>query len=299
MKYTFNNITACNMCGSDNANAKVLGKRLNKSQGRNPKIKIGITTTILKCKNCSLIYANPQPIPNSIQDHYGVPPENYWTESYFTVSPDYFATEIQDLQELLPFTNGQKALDIGAGLGKSMISLQNKGYDVYGFEPSEPFYDRAINKMGISKDKLKLSSIEEAEYPKDFFDFISFGAVLEHVYNPDECIQKALNWLKPNGLLHIEVPSSDWLISKIFNFYYKIIGTDYVTNLSPMHSPFHLYEFGLKSFQDNGKKNSYEIAKFIYTPCETFMPKILNKPIRWYMKQTNTGMQLTVWLRKK
>lgn len=37
-----------------------------------------------------------------------------------------------------------RALDIGAGLGKGMLSLQNAGFDTYGFEPSIPFYEKAM-----------------------------------------------------------------------------------------------------------------------------------------------------------
>jgi len=54
-----------------------------------------------------------------------------------------------------------------------------------------------------------------------------------------------MSWLKTDGIMHIEVPSSDWLIARLLNFYYKIRGLDYVTNISPMHEPFHLYEFAL------------------------------------------------------
>jgi len=284
------------MCGSEQR--KVLGKRLNRSQGRKPNQKSGITTSIIKCKKCNLIYSNPLPIPADIQDHYGIPPETYWNEEYFTINKNYFSGEINTLRSILPFEQQQRALDIGAGLGKCMIALQNQGYDVYGLEPSIPFYERAKTKMGISEERLKLSSVEDADYPDNYFDFITFGAVLEHLYNPDDSINKALRWLKPDGIIHIEVPSSDWLIGKILNLYYKLRGMDYVTNLSPMHSPFHLYEFGLNSFKYHGVQNGYTIAKYEYFPCDTFMPKILHKPFTWYMKRTNTGMQLSIWLRK-
>lgn len=110
------------MCNSKADTHKVLGKRLNGSQGRNPKVKIGITTTIVKCTNCGLIYSNPQPIPFDIQDHYGIPPESYWTEDYFTITEDYFQEQIVKLKTLLDFKEGMKSLDIGAGLGKQMIA---------------------------------------------------------------------------------------------------------------------------------------------------------------------------------
>lgn len=298
-RYYFNHIDNCNMCGSKTYNHKILGKRLNGSQGKNPKNKIGITTTIVKCTNCGLIYSNPQPVPFDIQDHYGVPPESYWKENYFTVTDNYFQGEIERLKTLLDFKNGMKSLDVGAGLGKQMIALSKAGFDTYGFEPSKQFHERAISKMGISSDKLKLGMIEEVEYSENQFDFISFGAVLEHLYDPSGSILKALKWLKPNGIIHIEVPSSDWLIGKIINLFYKLKRTDYVGNLSPMHGPFHLYEFSLKSFEEHAKQHGYELAFHEYYVCQTFMPKIADYILKPYMRWTNTGMQLCVWLRKK
>lgn len=298
-RYYFNHIDSCNMCGSNTDKHNILGKRLNSSQGKNPKNKIGITTTIVKCTNCGLNYSNPQPVPFDIQDHYGVPPESYWKEEYFKIKDTYFQGEIERLKKLIDFKNDMKSLDIGAGLGKQMIALSKIGFDTYGFEPSKQFYERAVSKMGINPDKLKLGMIEEVEYAENHFDFISFGAVLEHLYDPSDSILKALKWLKPNGIIHIEVPSSDWLIGRIINLFYKLTQTDYVGNLSPMHEPYHLHEFGLKSFEEHARQHGYELAFHEYHVCQTFMPQIADYILKPYMKWTNTGMQLSVWLRKK
>jgi len=299
LRYYFNYIDTCNMCNSNVDTHKILGKRLNRSQGKNPKNKIGITTTIAKCSDCGLIYSNPQPVPFDLQDHYGVPPEEYWKKDYFIIDPNYFQTELTQLKKLIDFKPGMKSLDIGAGLGKAMIALTNAGFDSYGFEPSKQFYERAISKMGINPDKIKLGMMEEMEYPENSFDFISFGAVLEHLYDPSDSIIRAMKWLKPNGIMHIEVPSSDWLINKIINLFYRIKRTDYVGNISPMHEPFHLHEFGLKSFNEHAVNNNYELAFHEYYVCQTFMPKALDFVLKPYMEKTKTGMQLCVWLRKK
>lgn len=298
MKYSFKKIEHCNMCGSSADDHRILGKRLNQSQGKNPKSKIGIATTIMECNICELIFSNPQPIPFDIQDHYGIPPENYWKDEYFLQNDNYFEYEINQLKKLTPIEKGAKALDIGAGLGKCMIALGKAGFDTYGMEPSEPFYQKAIEKTKIDSKKLKLGMIETVDYPENEFDFITFGAVLEHLYSPGNAIEKALKWLKPQGIIHIEIPSSNWLINKIINFYYKLRSTDYVGNISPMHTPFHLYEFGLKSFQLHSKQNKYEVLFHEYYVCNSYMPKAIDFFLRPYMKRTKTGMQLCVWLRK-
>ncbi|MEX2527024.1 MAG: class I SAM-dependent methyltransferase [Gemmatimonadota bacterium] len=230
---------------------------------------------------------------------YGIPPESYWKEDYFTISDNYFQGEIKRLKKIIDFKYGMKSLDIGAGLGKQMMALSKAGFDTYGFEPSKQFHEKAISKMGINPDKWKLGMIEEVEYPENHFDFISFGAVMEHLYDPSDSILKAMKWLKPNGIIHIEVPSSDWFIGKIINLFYKLKRTDYVGNLSPMHEPFHLHEFGLKSFQAHSEQHNYQLAFHEYYVCQTFMPKMADYILKSYMRWTNTGMQLCVWLRKR
>ncbi|MEP2668354.1 MAG: class I SAM-dependent methyltransferase [Cyclobacteriaceae bacterium] len=286
------------MCGSSTQSHKVLGKRMNRPQGKNPRQKVGITTTVLKCQMCGLIFSNPQPIPNSIQDHYAIDPKTYWKSDYFKLDDGYFKGEINTLMSLYKFKEGDKALDVGAGIGKCMIALNKVGFDTFGIEPSETFYAKAIEYMNIRADRLTLDSIENAQLPNDYFGFITFGAVLEHVYDPSSSIKRAMGWLKVGGIIQIEVPSSRWLVSKLINSYYYLRGLDYVTNVSPMHEPFHLYEFSLESFQKNGLVNGYEVIKSEYYVASTYMPKWLDRIFRPFMKWTNSGMQLCVWLRK-
>jgi 2-polyprenyl-3-methyl-5-hydroxy-6-metoxy-1,4-benzoquinol methylase len=299
-QYFFEEVTHCEMCGDDTRFHKILGQRLNASQGRNPKKKTGITVSVKKCTNCHLIYSSPQPVPHDIQDHYGIPPEKYWHPGYFIFDPEHFAREIAIAKRILNFQNGMKALDIGAGIGNSMIALEKAGFDVMGFEPSAPFYDRAISKMGIDPARIKLGMIEQMEFEQNSFDFITFRAVFEHLYHPADSLQRALKWLKPNGVIHIEVPSSNYLAARLVNRLYRLMGTNYVTNLSPMHEPFHLYEFSKKSFEELGKKIHFKIDYVQYYVCENvYFPRIVNGFLNWYMKKTNTGMQLVVWLRKE
>jgi 2-polyprenyl-3-methyl-5-hydroxy-6-metoxy-1,4-benzoquinol methylase len=298
MQYSFKNIEECNMCGTSIEKAKVLGRRMNRSQGVRPNKRIGISTTIMQCQLCSLIFANPLPIPASMSQHYETPPEEYWHQNYFEMNENYFKSQIKTFFELYKSRENLQALDIGAGVGKCMKALENSGFTAYGLEPSEPFYLRALEKMKVPPAMLKLSSVEAVDYSDNQFDFITFGAVLEHLYDPSAAIIKSLRWVKPDGLIHIEVPSSKWLTNKIYNLIYRFQGLDYVGNISPMHTPFHLYEFGLESFKIHGQKNKHEIAKYQFMVCDTFLPRIIDPLIKPIMEKTNAGMQLEVWLRK-
>lgn len=298
--YHFHQVDACNMCGKDASTAKVLGMRLNQSQGKNPRNKTGIAVSICKCRNCGLNFPQPMPIPNDISDHYGIPPNEYWkNDSYFEIDPNYFGRQISDAKRLLSFKEGMKALDIGLGIGKAAIAMKNAGFEVWGIEPSEPFLNKARELTGLPDDRLQHTPIEEAKFQDDFFDFISFGAVLEHLYDPSSCIQKAMEWLVPGGVIQIEVPSSNHLMTSFLNFYFRGKGTNFVTNLSPMHAPYHLYAFTLDGFRINGQMNGYKVDyHYIDVASIRHVPKVFHPLLRTWMKARQSGMQLTVWLRK-
>lgn len=298
MRYDFRDVSGCNMCGHPTAQHRLVGRRLNRSQGLRPWRRGGVTVSVFRCTQCGLIYANPQPVPVSLQDHYGVPPEQYWQPEYFEVHPDHFAAELRTLGALLPGSQRTRALDIGAGIGKCMIALEAAGYEAHGIEASAPFHERAIARMGVSPERLRLGMIEEVDFPPGHFDFITFGAVLEHLYDPDAALRRALGWLSPGGLVHIEVPSSDWLIHRLINRYYRLRGSDYCGNLSPMHEPYHLYEFTLASFRRHGARAGYAVAHHEHYVCTTYLPPVIDPIARRWMKRTGTGMQLCVWLRK-
>lgn len=296
--YRFEPVAVCDMCGASPDQFRLLGKRLNRSQGLNPRAASGVTVPVKQCRNCELIFADPQPIPLRFEDHYGEP-EDYWDEDYFADEPGYFEVEIATAKRLLAFSEGMRALDIGAGIGKAMKAMSSAGFDAWGFEPSAAFRAAAIERNGIAGDRLAHAAVESADYPPEQFDFISFGAVLEHLYSPSSAIERALGWLRPGGIIQAEVPSSRWLISRLVNLYYRLSGTKFVTNISPMHRPFHLYEFGLASFRKHGRRAGYGVAEHRFMVCSIpHVPRLLHPPLRWWMTRNDTGMQLSLFLRK-
>lgn len=292
MRYEFRPVAACNMCGS--SSFKFLGMRLSASQGLSPRKAQGIAVPVKRCRSCGLVFADPLPVPDDLADHYGLPAESYWAQaSDWQWSPAYFSQEIDDAKQLLDFRHGMTALDVGVGLGKAIRSLSHAGFDAWGIEPSAVFRDKAIERMGADPSRVILAAAETAEFDEALFDFITFGAVLEHLYDPAAALQRAMTWLKPGGIIQAEVPSSDWLIARLVNAFFRLRGTNYVTHISPMHSPFHLYEFTLRSF------GRFDVARHRYAVCEIpHVPKWLHPPLRWWMDRNRQGMQLTVYLRK-
>ena len=302
--YTFKNIEKCNMCHTGPSMQKKIGRRLNNSNGRNPGKKIGISTTIIKCKKCGLVYSNPMPIPYDWKMHYDLDVNDYYSDEFLEIAVEgiHYKGEIDFLNTFKNYYKGEGRpviLDIGSGIGSTLLNYKNAGFDIYGLEPSDAFYEKSKQYLGEDFKKIQHTIFEEAEFGQAQFDFIFSFNVLEHVYSPDALIVQALKWLKPGGLLGLVMPSSTWLTAKLFNFYYRLRGTDLVTNLSPMHNPFHMYEFHQRCFVENAKINDYEIFKIANVTTTTYLPKLLDPLIIPLMRATKTGLNLEVIIRKK
>jgi len=286
------------MCGSTAGEHQVLGQRLNRSQGFRPRGVNGISVSVMRCKACGLVFASPLPIPADLQDHYGRPPEEYFFTTAEAWTPKYFQRPTATAARLLP-TNRRRALDCGAGLGMGMRSLKLAGFDTWGFEPSEPFHEAALRHGGIDETRLKLGAVEGVEYPTGSFDFVTFGAVFEHLYHPVSALKRALEWVAPGGLVHLEVPNTRYMVAKLLNAWFRIAGTNYVSHLSPMHPPYHLYEFSLESFEALAQREHLEIAEHWYDPgFVPGLPPLVNRALRAVMRDGQTGLQLTVFFRK-
>jgi SAM-dependent methyltransferase len=297
--YRFTAVNECNMCGASPGSFRILGRRLNMHQGLSPRRKRGVAVTVVRCKECGLVFPDPMPGPLAVEDHYDLDPGAYWKDEYFQVSDDYFSGQIDAARSLLGRVDGLRALDVGAGIGKGMVALERAGFDAFGFEPSPAFREFGMARFGLGDGRFRLASVETVEYEQESFDFVNFGAVLEHFPDPSGALEKALGWLAPGGIFHVEVPSTRWLLSRGLNLVHRLKGTEYVTNLSPMLPPFHLYEFESRTFRRHSQRMGYDLVREDIYVGDVYAPGIVRPILHKLMQATGTGMQLAVWGRKR
>lgn len=299
--YRFDPVAQCNMCAAPADRFRVLGMRLNRSQGRDPRNVRGAGVTIVRCTGCGLVFPDPQPVPTSIQDHYAMSGEDYWQDgrSDPQMSPASLA-HWQDLRAKFGVEGAPVALDVGVGSGFTAQAMIAAGFEFYGFEPIPQFRAIALRTLGLGEDRVEACGIEGADYPSESFDLINFGAVLEHLYDPSGSLEKALVWLRPGGLIVLEVPSADWLIARLLNRYFRLKGTNYVTHVSPMHSPFHLYEFTPESFERNGERLGYRLHSLeTMVGTDPTLPATLQRVLRPFMAGSKRSLMLNLILQKR
>ena len=107
-----------------------------------------------------------------------------------------------------------KFLDIGSASGEFVNAFYENGWDSYGIEPCKALVDYSKKQGGLIN--IQHTTVEEANYPENYFDFIHFWHVLEHVIEPRRVLYKIHYWLKPGGILNLGTPSPDSLVTKIY-----------------------------------------------------------------------------------
>ena len=183
----------CNLCHSTNFDEL-------SNVGRD-----GALRTVI-CKNCGLVWSDPFPIDTT--EYYQ---KNYRILYKGTYSPKikhiYRAANValERYKRLETHTLGKKkVLEIGSGGGEFSYLLTKKGFDVSAIEPNEGYGNYSKEQYGLS---VQIGFAQNLEFDAETFDFITMSHVLEHVDNPTTMLEKLRTWLKPNGILALEVPN--------------------------------------------------------------------------------------------
>jgi 2-polyprenyl-3-methyl-5-hydroxy-6-metoxy-1,4-benzoquinol methylase len=175
----------------------------------------GHTFSLVKCKECGLIFTRPIPDDDFFSALYG--DESYEAN---TVSGNYCLDECLSsadhryvLEWFQSVCKGRRHLDIGCGAGGFVESALHAGWDSYGIEPS-PYAARiAQSKVGP---RVKNCLLFSSDFEDESFDAITIWYVLEHVPNPKECLTACRRLIKPDGKIFIAVPNARYMFMRRF-----------------------------------------------------------------------------------
>ncbi|GJL77303.1 MAG: hypothetical protein NPINA01_02920 [Nitrospinaceae bacterium] len=148
----------------------------------------------------------------------------------------------------LPPQNGGRILDVGCGDGFFLRSVKNIGWEVHGIELSGEAVHRAKN-MGMAQ--VTQGTLDNASYPENYFDVIRFWSVLEHVHDPETTLSKVNRFLKPKGLLVLQVPN-----------YRSIAARGTGPRWSAWDVPRHLYHFSYRSLKTLLEKSGFQAIRW-------------------------------------
>ena len=217
--------------------------------------------TIVQCKECGLLFINPQPEKEVLrkyypQAYYTPRPSHYQEYSWLKrkVLEDYFgygqnsdsSMSFSLLRKMflwpfkiryrnsIPFIPRGRLLDIGCGNGTELYKLKNMGWEVYGVEMDEGASSRARS-MGLD---VFTGDLFEAKYPAHFFHVIRMSFVLEHLPNPRETLIEIKRVLIPQGRIYLSIQNAQ-------SFHYWLFRERWFS----LDIPRHLFSFNVRTTQ--------------------------------------------------
>lgn len=213
----------CNLCGSKR---KLILYHLYNS-------------TLVKCKNCGLVYRSPRlPDEQEIRKYSENVSAGRSEESEFPeMRMKLFKNGINRIKRL---QSKGRILDIGCGYGMFLNIARNEGYEVFGVEVS-PFCCSEIKK------KLEIDvfcgTLRNAKFPDEHFDAITMWDMLDYVPDPSGELIETYRILKKSGILFIRVRNANFHV-----FLYPFFKNCTI---------FHLYSFSPSTITNMLKKAGF------------------------------------------
>ncbi len=134
---------------------------------------------------------------------------------------EFFLMQYEDILEIInKKAPGKKIIDIGCGYGNFLKFCQERGYEVFGLDPSPEAVDNA-KEMGIEAIKADIEDIKN-KVNKKYHTAVMLN-VFEHLCEPYRTLRDIReNILEDNGLLIIRVPNEFNKLQIIANEEYNL-----------------------------------------------------------------------------
>ncbi|NTV52028.1 MAG: class I SAM-dependent methyltransferase [Candidatus Firestonebacteria bacterium] len=169
------------------------------------------TQRVVRCPICGLQRVSPRPAPAVLRQVYGA---DYWKspDSVLAGYTDYPGDEAnirrtfrRRIKRVAPGHGGGLWLDVGCAYGFLLLEAEQAGYEVQGLEWSEAAAAAAPEAI---RGRIRVGSFQQADFPENAWDVISFWDYLEHSPDPKADLLKAYRLLKPGGRLSIVIPDA-------------------------------------------------------------------------------------------
>ena len=203
-------IKTCDFCGSSNYEVLFKRKDLNTD--------LPGLFTVVKCRECDLLYLNPMPTRKSIlEDIY---PDEY-DQYHFETSKHPVQDILQNygfskrMRYISKFKKSGRLLDVGCATGDFLKYIQNhlSPWEIAGLEPVSEAANISSEKLGIPIEKGLLS---DSQFDADSFDVITFWHVFEHLEDPMKSLIETHRLLNNDGIVVITLPITDSLDHKVY-----------------------------------------------------------------------------------
>ena len=109
-------------------------------------------------------------------------------------------------------------LDVGCGNGSFLIGMKKLGWNVTGVEPDANAAKIAMDRLGMP---ITVGTLEQANFPNNYFDAITAHHVIEHMHDPVGFLKESLRIIKPGGKLVVTTPNMAGWGHRVFRMFWR------------------------------------------------------------------------------
>ncbi len=201
----------CIGCGCEDSDAVWVG---NQSLAEIDKGLINPLRIWVRCRNCGLVYANPQPMKDTMDKYYSLYAQGMQgglygnIESLFEKKVQMSNNRLNIIKELNK--GGKRLLDIGAGTGIFTGTAIDRGWNATGLELTGEDCQYARDNFGLELVRKDFYQLGDT----GMYDVITMFEVIEHLYTPFKDLAKVNSMISNGGLLVVATPIVDSLYAK-------------------------------------------------------------------------------------
>jgi 2-polyprenyl-3-methyl-5-hydroxy-6-metoxy-1,4-benzoquinol methylase len=199
----------CPLCGADDTILRYAGT-LNASTPTNTaaylctNLGYGKHHPIVQCRRCGLVYANPRYAATQLTQAYQeVIDPLYEQEREGRVLT--FQRHLQPIEAMVGDYRDKRILDVGAYTGVFVELAAERGWNAFGVELST-WAAGVCRERGL---QVFNGTLEEAQFPADYFDVVTAWDVVEHLDEPRSLLAEIHRVLKPEGIAVIHTIDID------------------------------------------------------------------------------------------
>ena len=207
---------------------------------------------IVRCKECGLVYVDPQPAREFMSVHYN---EDYYKEWIETQMERRIPMWRKRLKGLLKYKKNGRLLDVGFGCGTFLKLAKERGFDVRGTEISEYACQYVKDKLGLD---VFYGDLKKARFPEESFDVVTVWHTLEHLPSPSKTLEEIHRILRKDGLLVVAVPNLNNFITRILYFLARWRKLKF---FSVKAKELHLYHFSTLTLTAILEKTGFQVKK--------------------------------------
>ncbi len=202
------------------------------------------TQTLVKCRNCGVIYENPR-YPGKVIIQSYMASEEAGHDSQYEMRVRSFDAALRRLAARLP-GKGARVLDVGTAGGAFLEAAERFGYEAHGLEPSRYLVEQG-KRRGL---RIEQGTIESHGFSPGRFDMVTLWDVIEHLPDPKMALLEIAKLLKPDAVLLINYPD-------IGTWQARLAGRRFWWILSV-----HLHHFTRESIADICQRTGYTAFHF-------------------------------------